>query len=111
MIPLAGPRGFTGPIGVSNGSLRPNEVASASVRSLLAGFSRSIETFTASAIRAESIPTLSGFLCSHPNRSGKYADTSPRDAGCGDAGRPADDGMAAIATTMPNAATAGTRMA
>src|SRR6516165_458984 len=73
MRPVAGPRGFTGPISVKKGSCSPGGlVGSQSARSFVPGFSLAMACLTASSTSAASMPTSSGFLCCQSNRSGKY---------------------------------------
>ena len=69
--PLAAPRSFTGPIGVSNGSRAPNVVARSTRRSLVAGFSFAIANWTASSSPAWSIPASDAFRFCQSKRSGK----------------------------------------
>ncbi len=71
MRPLAAPRAWTGPIGVSNGSRAPNVVARSTARSLVAGFSFAIANCTASPTRAGSMPASDGLRVCQSKRSGK----------------------------------------
>jgi hypothetical protein len=70
--PLGGPRGFIGPIGVSNGSFGPNDAVCVSARSRLAANSVPVAAATASSTSAALMPRSSGRRCFQSKRSGKY---------------------------------------
>src|SRR5258708_23326181 len=72
MMPLAGPRSFTGPTSVLNGSL-PKLLFRNSIMSCVPGVSAAMGSCTASLTIAPFMPTSSAFLCCQSKRSGKYA--------------------------------------